>query len=64
MAGTELREALIDKDIDSLRRLRARCVRGDRKYRVITRRLFLLVSYLDEINPAAAENQRRLESRV
>lgn len=61
---TDLGEKLIVKDIDTLRRIRARCQRGDRKYTRLTRRLLLLVQYLDRINPDEALVQRLIESRI
>jgi hypothetical protein len=55
---------LIAEDIAALRRIRARATRGDKKYRQTTRRILLLVQYLDSTNPAEAAHQRVLESRI
>lgn len=61
---TDLGCRLIVNDIASLRRVRARCKRGDRKYRQATRRILLLVQYLDEHDPNEALTQRLIESRI
>jgi len=61
---TALGCSLIVEDIASLRRVRARCTRGDKKYRQVTRRILLLVQYLDETDPDQALTQRLIESRI
>ena len=63
MAAT-LGAALIEQDIATLRRLRAREVRGSHRWTRISRRLLLLVRYLDEAAPDAAARQRQLEASI